>query len=142
MAFFSKENKATVSPLIKAVLGKYGLKGSISIRNHSSLVVTIKSGKLNFMEADRKIQERLCIRDGHVLEIYNRDHLSANQYHTAEGHRKVKENTIADFYDELFTAMRSAGWFDKSDSMSDYFHTAYYMDVNIGKWDKPYILER
>lgn len=84
--------------------------------------MTIKSGKLNFMEADRKIQERLCIRDGHVLEIYNRDHLSANQYHSAEGHRKVKENTIADFYDELFTA--------------------YYMDVNIGKWDKPYVLER
>jgi len=141
MAYFSKDDKAKVAPLIKAVLGKYGLKGSISIRHDMSLVVTIKSGKLNFMEADRKIQERDCIRNGHVLEIYNRDHLSANQYHSAEGHRKVKENTIAAFYDELYAAMKSADWFDKSDSQTDYFHTAYYMDVNIGKWNKPYVLE-
>jgi hypothetical protein len=26
--------------------------------------------------------------------------------------------------------------------MTDYFNTAYYVDVNIGKWDKPYILEK
>lgn len=130
-----------MAPLIKAVLGKYGVKGSISIHNHSSLVVTIKSGKLNFIEADRKIQEELCTSRGLSPTVYERDHLSANQYHSAESHRRVKENTIADFYDELFTAMRSAGWFDKSDSMSDYFHTAHYMNVNIGKWNKPYVLE-
>ena len=29
-------------------------------------------------------------------------------------------------------------WFDKSDSMTDYFHTAYYMSIHVGKWDKPY----
>ena len=29
-------------------------------------------------------------------------------------------------------------WFDKSDSMSDYFHTAYYFSIHVGKWDKPY----
>ena len=29
-------------------------------------------------------------------------------------------------------------WFDKSDSMSDYFHTAYYLSIHVGKWDKPY----
>jgi hypothetical protein len=30
-------------------------------------------------------------------------------------------------------------WFDKSDIMTDYFHTAYYYDISIGQWDKPYI---
>lgn len=29
-------------------------------------------------------------------------------------------------------------WFDDSDSMTDYFHTAYYMSLGIGKWDRPY----
>ena len=28
-------------------------------------------------------------------------------------------------------------WFDKSDSMIDYFHTAWYNDIKIGGWDKP-----
>ena len=27
-------------------------------------------------------------------------------------------------------------WFDKSDSMTDYFHTAYYFSIHVGKWDK------
>jgi hypothetical protein len=34
--------------------------------------------------------------------------------------------------------MKSADWYDRSDSQSDYFDTAYYVDVNVGKWDKPY----
>jgi hypothetical protein len=29
-------------------------------------------------------------------------------------------------------------YFDHSDSQSDYFHTAYYYDIQVGKWDKPY----
>jgi hypothetical protein len=29
-------------------------------------------------------------------------------------------------------------WFDKSDSMTDYFHTAFYYDIQVGKWDRPY----
>ena len=24
--------------------------------------------------------------------------------------------------------------------MTDYFHTAYYCEINIGKWNKPYVL--
>ncbi|PHS22098.1 MAG: hypothetical protein COA84_13025 [Robiginitomaculum sp.] len=30
-------------------------------------------------------------------------------------------------------------WYDKSDSQTDYFDTAFYYHVNIGKFDKPYI---
>jgi len=29
------------------------------------------------------------------------------------------------------------GWWDKSDTMTDYFHCAYYYDIAIGKWNKP-----
>jgi len=29
-------------------------------------------------------------------------------------------------------------WFDKSDIMTDYFHTAYYIFTSVGKWDKPF----
>ena len=27
-------------------------------------------------------------------------------------------------------------YFDKSDTMTDYFHCAFYYDISIGKWDK------
>lgn len=29
-------------------------------------------------------------------------------------------------------------WYDNSDAMTDYFDTAFYMDVNVGDWNKPY----
>jgi hypothetical protein len=43
------------------------------------------------------------------------------------------------FLTELLTAMRGTKWFDKSDITTDYFHVAYYTDINIGKWNKPYV---
>ena len=30
-------------------------------------------------------------------------------------------------------------WFDKSDAMSDYFHTAFYIDLSLGKRDKAFV---
>ena len=47
---------------------------------------------------------------------------------------------IFNFYEDLKKAMRGALWFDKSDLMTDYHHTAYYMNINIGRWNKPYKL--
>jgi hypothetical protein len=31
-------------------------------------------------------------------------------------------------------------WFDNSDVMTDYFHTAYYMSLEVGEWNKPFKL--
>jgi hypothetical protein len=41
---------------------------------------------------------------------------------------------------ELEVAMKGNDWFDDSDSMTDYFHTAYYIGINIGNWDKDYVV--
>jgi hypothetical protein len=29
-------------------------------------------------------------------------------------------------------------WYDNSDAMIDYFDTAYYVDINVGQWNKEY----
>jgi hypothetical protein len=29
-------------------------------------------------------------------------------------------------------------YFDESDAMTDYFHTAFYTHLSIGKWDQDY----
>ena len=31
-------------------------------------------------------------------------------------------------------------WYDRVHAQVDYFDTAYYVDVNIGQWKKPYKL--
>jgi hypothetical protein len=42
MAYISQKMKKELAPAIKSVLQKFGVKGSIAINNHSSLVVNIK----------------------------------------------------------------------------------------------------
>jgi hypothetical protein len=39
----------------------------------------------------------------------------------------------------MFEVMKSQNWYDESDITTDYFHTAYYLSLSIGKWDKPYV---
>ena len=50
MAYVSQDRKKSLAPAIKAVLKKYNVKGTLSVRNHSSLVLTLKSGSIDFIE--------------------------------------------------------------------------------------------
>jgi hypothetical protein len=120
MAYVSQEDKKALAPEIKKVLSKYGMKGSISIRHHSTLVVTLQSGEIDFGEYTHG--------DGYI---------QVNTYHI-ENHYKGKAQS---FLTELLAAMKGPGWFDKSDAMTDYFHVKHYCDINVGKWNKPYFLQ-
>ena len=116
MAYISQQDKKDLAPGIKAVLNKYGMKGSIAIKHHSSLVVNLQSGPIDFD------------MDGYT---------SVNVYHID----KHYTGRAKDFLNELVVAMKGTKWFDKSDIMTDYFHTAYYIDINVGKWNKPYVVD-
>ena len=39
MAYVSQELKARIAPRVKEILSKHGLKGSLSVRHHSTLVL-------------------------------------------------------------------------------------------------------
>ena len=119
MAYVSQQDKAKLAPEIKKVLSKYGMKGSISIRHHMSLVVTIQSGAIEFEHSHG---------DGDT---------QVNVYHI-DSHYTGKAKA---FLTELLAAMKGPEWFDKSDIMTDYFHVSHYCDINIGKWNKPYFLQ-
>jgi hypothetical protein len=120
MAYVSQQLKKELAPSIKAVLKKYKMKGSIAVNNHSTLVVNIKSGAIDFQKdylADNEL------------------HYQVNPY-WFETHY---EGAAKSFLTELFAAMKPADkWYDKSDAMIDYFNTAYYVDVNLGLWNRKY----
>ena len=120
MAYVSQKDKAQLAPAIKKVLNKYGMKGSISIRHHSTLVVTLQSGAIDFKNYSHG--------DGYI---------QVNTYHIDSHYT----GTAKAFLNELLAAMKGPGWFDKSDSMTDYFHLKHYCDINVGKWNKPYFLQ-
>jgi hypothetical protein len=134
MAYMNQERKAQLAPAIKAVLAKYDVKASLAVRNHSTLVINIKQGKLDFI--DNYNAETLS-RPSQALRVnLAKDYLDVNPYWFHEhftGRCKA-------FLTELYAAAKGNIWYDRSDAQVDYFDTAYYIDVNVGSWNKPYAL--
>jgi hypothetical protein len=125
MAYMNQEKKKVIAAKLKPVLKKYGVKGSLSVRNHMSIVLNVKSGKIDFFEdyGDREDARKFGIQ---VNPYWFQDHFTG----------KSKE-----FLADAFDALKAAGYYNNSDAQIDYFDTAYYYDINIGKWNKPYALE-
>lgn len=114
MAYVSQEKKSQLAPAIKAVLKKYNMKASISVRHHSSLVVTVKQGPIDFGKDD---------------------YIQVNTYWINDHY----EGKARDFLNELKAAMEGPDFFNEDDAMTDYFHRSHYIDINVGQWNKPYI---
>jgi hypothetical protein len=50
MAYVSQDMKAKLAPTIKAICKKYGIKASIAVRHHSTLVLNVRQGSIKFIE--------------------------------------------------------------------------------------------
>ena len=113
MAYVSQEMKAKLAPAIKAVLKKYGMKGTIAVRHHSTLVVNLQQGPIDF----------------------GGDRIQVNEYWIHEHYAGVAR----DFLTELLEAMKGPDYFCEDDAMTDYFHRSHYCDIHIGNWKRPYV---
>jgi len=141
MAYMNQERKQQRAPIIKAILKKYNVKGTLAVRNHSTLVLNIKSGSIDFIEnyiktdADKHYGNKMD--QNQIDYIRNNRSLDVNPYWYQEHYSGVAK----DFLKEVLDAMYGSDYFDESDAQVDYFHCSHYVDVNIGTWNKPYEVE-
>ena len=142
MAYVSQETKAKIVAAVKPVLKKYGLKATFAVRNHSTISVNIKSGKIDFIEnyiaTDANVLHGRKMAQDQIDYIRKNKSLDVNPYWFHEHFSGKAKAALT----EIFAAIKKGGsWYDESDIQTDYFNTAFYMDVNIGKWNKPYLVE-
>lgn len=114
MAYMNQEKKAKIAAAVKPVLKKFGLKATLSVHNHSSICVNIKSGPIDF----------------------GGDRIQVNPYWLEDHY----QGTALKALQEIKKALLVADYYDRSDAQTDYFDTAYYYHINVGKWNKPYQL--
>ena len=125
MAYMNQDKKAKIAPAIKAILKKYNVKASLAVRNHMTLVLNVKQGPIDF------------VNDFGNPEDAAKYGIQVNPYH----YKSHFTGKSVKFLEEVITAM-NVGNHDRSDIQSDYFDVGWYVDVNIGKWNKPYALEK
>ena len=128
MAYMSQEKKAKIAPAVKAICKRYGVKASLAVRNHSTLVLNIKSGKIDFINDYGSTPEARADAEKFGIQVnpyHYKSHFGGEAYH---------------FLSEVIPAMND-GNHDRSDIQTDYFDVGWYIDVNIGRWNKKYELE-
>jgi len=136
MAYMNQDKKAKLAPNIKSILKRYGVKGTLAVRNHMTLVLNIKSGSLDFIgDYNKTVSEQ---PGGFRLGSPATTSLDINPYWYRD---HFSNKVIRKFLDEILAAM-NVGNHDNSNAQIDYFDVGWYIDVNVGNWNKPYILEK
>jgi len=132
MAYMNQERKAQIQPKVNAVLRKYGVKGTMAVRDHRTLVLNISEGPIDFIGNSNETRAK------DIYQIANgvqpcKDYIDVNTYH----YDKHFSGVAKEFLDKIMAFM-NYGNHDRSDSQSDYFDVGWYVDINIGRWNKPY----
>lgn len=130
MAYMSQEKKAQIAPVVKAICAKHGVKATLAVRHHSTLVLNISAGKIDFF-ADLVWRE--C---DHEWQKKPTGSLDINPYWYDEHYT----GAALAFFEEIFPAL-NAGNPNRSDYATDYHDVGWYVDVNVGHWNKPYVLD-
>ena len=117
MAYMNQEMKATIEPNVKAILKEYKVKGSLSVKDHCKLVLNISEGVIDF---DIKKEE-------------TPGYIQVNPYWFKNHFNGIAKEFLTKIYDAL-----NNGNHDNSNIQIDYFDVGWYVNVNIGKWNKPY----
>ena len=122
MAYVSQERKKSIEPAIKAILKEHGLKGSLGVHHHSTLVLNIKEGPIDFI--------------GSMTSKSEDKYIQVNPYHVDSNYTGKARSVLR----SLLKVMNN-GNHDNSDIMTDYHDVGWYVSINIGKWDQPYVLK-
>jgi len=121
MAYISKEDVQAIRAELKQAFPKW----KFSVRKGS--------GSLS---VDVNIMQGTCAFEG-------KDYAQVNNYWIKDHWQDADDQAALIKIDEIMhNAPGRAGgrvYFDESDAMTDYFHTAFYTHMQIGSWDKKYL---
>ncbi len=114
MAYISTETVKNIRNALKEKFPEY--KFAVRQQHHSSLYVSIMKGPLELAQDVR-----------------------TDYGYTQINHYYLDRTVHGEFYGKIVDCIKEVGeWFDKSDIMTDYFHTAFYFNIEVGRHGKPY----
>lgn len=134
MAYINAETAKNIRAALKERFPEW--RFSVRKDGFISLNVAIMAGPRPieaYKVPDREFRAPIADRD----PVVPMEHGGINHYHIDSQHPKES----ADFLKEVDRIIREVGdWWDKSDIMTDYFHTAFYYSIEVARWDKPFKL--
>jgi hypothetical protein len=135
MAYISKEQVQAKRIKLKEINKKYGVKATFSGTNTSSLNLTIQSGKIDFVQnfIDNSSVNSEVWFSTNIVHLYETKHIQVNHYYLDSRF----SGEALEYLQEVYALMKE-DHYDNSDVQTDYFDTAWYNNIQIGKWNKGY----
>lgn len=138
MAYVSQEviNKARTA--LKALNKEYGVKATLSGKGGLCLNLTVAEGSIDFLNnycetiASKRIHRDV---EQTIAWVKLEQGIQINHYYL-----DTQFTDKALEYLEKAKEIMSVDHWDESDSQSDYFHCAYYMNMRVGSYNKAYKL--
>jgi hypothetical protein len=132
MAYMNQEKKKEIAVLLKEKLKGYDIKYSLAVDNHSTIVLNINKGSVDFIsDYYNNAKSNPNYRD----EVCTRQYVGVNNYHIEDYFTGERKEIL-----EIANECLNLNNFDKSDAMTDYFYVGHYVEINVGKWNKDYLL--
>lgn len=120
MAFITKSEVKAIREELKKQFPN--LRFSVTGANSHSVNVSLIKGDVDFSD------------------VTDKGHFQVNHHHLFNygEHQGLFEHILRVIKVAPGIAEGGQTWFDDSDSMTDYFHTAFYIWMSVGRWNKPY----
>jgi hypothetical protein len=135
MAYMNQERKAVIKANLDKALKGTGVKYSLKCSN-LAITCTIKSAPVDFIANSNETCGADFYQTSRGFQTNTSGYDQVNHYHYRDHYSgKAKE-----LMTKIVTAIYSGDYYDRSDAQTDYFDTAYYAHINIGKWDKPFVV--
>jgi len=136
MAYVTQEVITKARLALKALNKEYGIKATLSGKGDSTLYLTITEGKIDFVSnfcENVKAKRRQHDTQQVIDWVTKEQNISVNQYYLDSSF----DGIALEYLEKAKSIMLVDHW-DRSDIQSDYFNCAYYLNISIGRWNKPY----
>jgi hypothetical protein len=130
MAFMSQARKAGIAAELKRVIPR-GWKYSLAVQHRSTIVLNITSAPVDLLGQLKAVSAQRAAHGQREDYLAHASHARLNPYYFRESGLDI------DVFAPIFEAL-NRGNHDRSDTMTDYFDVGWYVEVNIGRWDKPF----
>jgi len=132
MAYMNQEKKKRIANALKQAGLPKSLKYSLAVRNHSTIVMTIRSADIDFI---KNFNDNLPEKDtfGNTPRKAV-DYIDVNVFH----YKSQFSGKALDVLEKIISCLNIDNY-DNSDVMTDYFDVGYYVTLDIGRWNKPFV---
>ncbi len=127
MAHMNQERKALIAAALKPVVPA-GWKYSLAVRHHMTIVMTITEAPFDLIAAFTPTP---------YFNPGTTTYMDVNPYHYRS---HLADECVADVLERIFDALNT-GNHDNSDIQRDHFDVGWYVDLHIGRWNKPFVFK-